>query len=136
MNPKNMKRYQNLLWLGVPAKKRDSVRGVRSTRYLDKYHVAMLELTTPPWSLESTEVMPYESFIDDKEGGLGKIFTFDSSNDEKSMICPVKYLKQIVDNIGSDSVRITVDDDFPILLEWKDGEDSWKALIAPRTENE
>lgn len=41
-----------------------------------------------------------------------------------------------VDNIRAPDVKITVTDDFPIILEWKDGEDHWKVLIAPRIENE
>lgn len=136
MNPNNMKRYQNLLWLGVPAKKRDSVRGERSTRYIDYNRVAMLELTTPPWCLESTEVMQYETYVSDIKSPVKMPTIFGPSTDERSMICPVSYLKQIVDNIGSDSVRITIDNDYPIMLEWKDGEDSWKAIIAPRIETE
>lgn len=133
MNPKNMKQYQELLWLMVKKDKRDSVRGERSTRYVDPAQVCMVQLTTPPWSLESTEVMQYESYSGEHEDVV-RIPEW-KSPEEQTMHCPVEYLRKIVDNIRAPDVKITVSDDFPIVLEWKDGEDQWKVLIAPRIEN-
>ena len=134
MNPDNMKEYNELLWLMVKKNKRTSVRGQRSTRYIDPGHVCFIQLTTPPWDLESTEVMQYESYCGDDE----RIFKVPDLNcpEAQTMHCPTDYLKKIVDNIRSSDVKITVSDAFPIKLEWKDGEDEWCAVIAPRIENE
>ena len=46
------------------------------------------------------------------------------------------YLREILDNVNAQDILIKVCDDFPIILEWKDGEDEWKAMIAPRIEPE
>ena len=134
MNPKNMKQYQELLWLMVKKNDRDSVRGERSTRYVDPACVCMIQLTTPPWDLESTEVMQYEEYRGEHEAHV-KIPKWDAP-EEQTMHCPVEYLRKIVDNIRAEDVKITVSNDYPIILEWKDGEDEWKAMIAPRIENE
>ena len=132
MNPDNMKEYNELLWLGVPKKKRDSVRGQRSTRYIDPSHVVFIQLTTPPWDLESTEVMQYESYRGEVEGAF-KVPELRSDYAQRVHV-PVEFLRRIVDNITSEDVLITVSDDFPISLVWKDGDDEWNALIAPRIE--
>lgn len=129
MNPDNMKEYNELLWLGVKKNKRDSVRGQRSTRYVDPAHVCMVELTSP-----SEEVEDYICYSGEDEIAV-KMPTWENAM-EQTMHCPVEYLKRIVDNIRSEDVKITVGTDYPIKLEWRDGEDSWKVLIAPRIENE
>lgn len=134
MNPKNMKQYQELLWFGVKKDKRTSVRGERSTRYIDPEHVVFLEMTTPPWDLESTEVMQYDTYIGDSEG-VFKVPDL-SSGYEQTVHISTSYLKKIVDNITSQDVILMVSDNYPLLLAWKDGEDSWRAMIAPRIENE
>ena len=134
MNPDNMKQYNELLWLGVKKSKRDSVRGQRSTRYIDPSHVVFLELRTPPWDLESTEVMQYESFSGEEE----RLFKVPELKTDyaQSVHVPVEYLRKIVDNINSRDVLITVCDDYPISLLWRDGDDEWFAMIAPRIESE
>lgn len=132
MNPKNMKQYNNLLWLGVPKAKQDSVRGERSTQYITPDHVAFIQLTTPPWDLESTEVMQYESYEGDHEH---RITPVPLSNFYHSVHIPVKHLRDILDNVTAEDIEIMVDDDYPIYLHWTDGHDDWKALIAPRIEN-
>ena len=129
-----MKEYNELLWLGVPKKKRDSVRGQRSTRYLDPSHVVFMELRIPPWDLESTEVMQYESYVGEDE----RLFKVPQLQTDyaQSVHVPVEYLKKIVDNINAQGVLITVVDNYPLSLVWRDGEDDWFVAIAPRIENE
>ena len=133
MNPKNMKQYNNLLWLGVPKNKQDSVRGERSTQYIDPAHICFIQLTTPPWDLESTEVMQYESYEGDHEH---RITPIPLSRNYHSVHVSTKYLRDILDNVTADTIEIMVDDDYPIYLHWTDEHDDWKALIAPRIENE
>ena len=139
MNPKNMKQYQNLLWLGVPAKKRDSVRGDDSAIYIDPGHVAAMRLTCSPKSLEETEVMPYRYFSGCEEVEhpirLPRIPT-DGGDTVGSAQFSVDYLRKIIDNITADTVRVTVEDDGPIFLEWTSGHDEWTAMIAPRIDIE
>ena len=134
MNPDNMKEYNELLWLGVKKNKRDSVRGQRSTRYLDPSHVVFIQLTTPPWDAESTEVMTYEEYSGEDE----RSFRVPQLETEyaQSVHVSVEYLRRIVDNITSQDVLITVIDDYPISLSWRDGEDDWSAMIAPRIESD
>lgn len=134
MNPKNMKQYNNLLWLGVPKNKQDSVRGERSTQYIDPGHIVFIQLTTPPWDLESTEVMHYDIYEGDHE--RSRITPVPQSRDYKCVHIPVKQLREILENVTAEDIEIMVDDDYPIYLHWKDGDDDWQALIAPRIENE
>lgn len=134
MNPDNMKKYNELLWLMVKKNKRTSVRGERSSQYIDPSHVCFVEVTTPPWDLESTEVMTYRQYVGDDECNF-KVPIW-PPHEEQTMHCPVEYLRKIVDNIRSADVEITVSDDYPIRLQWKDGPDTWRVLIAPRIESE
>lgn len=136
MNPKNMKQYQNLLWLGVPARKRDSVRGNESTVYIEPNHVAAMRLTCPPKSLEETEVMPYIYFDGCDESNRIRLPSVKSGDTVGSAQYSVDYLKRIIDNITADTVRLTVEDDGPIFLEWTSEHDEWIAMIAPRIDNE
>ena len=128
-----MKQYNNLLWLGVPKNKQDSVRGERSTQYITPDYVVFIQLTTPPCDLESTEVMQYESYMGDHER---RITPLPLSQYYHSVHISVKHLRDILDNVTAETVEIMVDDDYPIYLHWKDGDDDWQALIAPRIENE
>ena len=68
MNPDNMKEYNNLLWLGVKKKDRDSVRGSECTVYLDPTHVCILQLTVPPQQGEGDRV--YTHFRGEEEGDV------------------------------------------------------------------
>jgi hypothetical protein len=135
MNPENMKQYNELLWLGVPKKDRDSVRGQTSTRYIDPAHVCAIELTVPPWDLESTEVMPYVTYVGDDENHTARFPRLDC-DDAQSVLMPTDYLRKILDNIKAEEVSITVAQDFPMTLHWRDGPDEWRAIIAPRVRTE
>lgn len=130
MNPKNMKQYNELLWLNVPKAKRTDIRGNESTVFVDQAHICMVQLTVP--SEEPTEYKHYEG---EHEGALLRMPTIDTGV-ASSAYYPVAYLKKIIDNITSDSVRVTVQDDAPIVLEWLSDNDLWKVMVAPRIPNE
>ena len=133
MNPKNMKRYNNLLWLGVPKNKQDSVRGERCTLYIDPGYIVFIQLTIPPWSLDkSIECSHYESYCGDHGQ---KIKPVPLSQYYHAVHIPTKYLRDILDNVTAEDIEIMVDDDYPLYLHWKDGDDDWQALIAPRIES-
>ena len=101
MNPDNMKQYNELLWLGISKKDRDGVRGQTSTRYNDPAHVCAIELTVPPWDLDSTEVMPYVTYVGEYESPTTRFPRLDCE-DAQSVLMPTDYLRRIFDNIKSE----------------------------------
>ena len=134
MNLNNVKQYNELLWLGVAKKDRGYVRGQVSTRYIDPAHVCAIELTTPPGDLESTEVMQYETYV----GAYDTTIKFPELiiDDRQSVLVTTDYLRKIIDNIKAEEVSITVAQDYPIQIDWKDNADKWKAIIAPRVRSD
>ena len=130
MNTSNMKQYNELLWLGVKKSKRDSVRGSKSTMYCDPAHVCMIQLCTP----DCLDITKFDSYIGDSEAvfKVPDLYT----HEQQTVVLPTEYLRRILDNVTSDSIRLKVSDDMPIELQWCVGEDSWWAVIAPRIENE
>ena len=127
MNPNNVKQFNELLWLGVPKKDRDSIRGMVSTRYIDPSHIIFVEL-------RHGDSDAFVQLSGEAEMMIKKP-NWDRSDESVTMIA-TDYLKKVVDNITADHVTIKVKDRYPLTLEWKDGEDSLQVLIAQRVENE
>lgn len=126
MNPENVKQFNELLWLNVPKKDRDSIRGMESTRYVDPTHVVFVEL-------RHGDSDAFVQFSGDSECQIKKP-SWDRS-DETVTTIGTDYLKKVIANITADHVTIKVKDNYPITLEWTDGEDSFQVLIAHRVEN-
>lgn len=126
MNPKDAKKYTNLLYLGVPEKERDQIRGMASTEYLDPKHIVFIRL-----EVDGTE---NKTFIGNEAQPLRapKI----NYCDPAKVWIPTDYLRKIVDNITADSVLLTADTDYPLTLQWSTGSDRWTAMIAHRIEPE
>ena len=127
MNPDNVKQFNELLWLGVPKKNRESIRGMVSTRYIDPSHVVFIEF-------RHGDSDAFVHFSGEDEFMFKKP-DWDRSGETSTKIA-TDYLKKIVDNITAEHVKVSVSDRLPIQLEWTDGEDSFKAMIAPWIENE
>lgn len=119
--------------MNVPPSHRDEVRGNESMRYIDTAHVYIAELTCPIKDFEDFQIRNYE--LREGVNHTPKIHMPDIDTGISSTAhYPVSYLRRIFDNVTSDDIVITVQDDAPIVLEWRTDDDAWTVMVAPRIE--
>lgn len=121
---KIVSKLQDLFWFGIPKNKRGYQRAIGPTEFLDKTHVMYVRADPEQESVES--------YIDDTIR-VPKTVSI-SYNHPGSAMVAASYLKALCD-AADDTIKLTVEDGFPVKAEFTVGGREIVAYIAPRIEN-